>query len=237
MSKSVSMNTSRSRSMSTSSRSVSQLSTCKLPSSCSYYGSGANGIYKVCSINGRSVGVKFLKKPLKKTTINAITTLTNILKEHAHKHLARYFVLPLDLDLDVSNRACTLDGKKIWFYTQKHIDGETLQSLVDRLKAHRTMRTTQATAELKLIHTQIVEVISFLQSNNLYHNDLKSDNIIVTHNPVQIHVIDWDLLDARFKNATDQCNELVFYPYKCAGKLLGLPEDEWQIGRKKNSLK
>ena len=71
----------------------------------------------------------------------------------------------------------------------EYVDGETL---VDYLK------TSPSNKEKKRVLNELLDALTFIHNHQVVHNDLKPDNILITHNGHNVKLIDFGYADGDF---------------------------------------
>lgn len=98
----------------------------------------------------------------------------------------------IGLQLDHPNICRTIGMEEIGNYgsmiIMEHIDGETLQKLLDsgKLNAETARR----------IALQLADALDYMHSKQIIHRDLKPSNIMITHNGHNVKIIDFSLSDS-----------------------------------------
>jgi serine/threonine protein kinase len=111
-----------------------------------------------------------------------------------------------------------------YLIVMEYIEGETLSQLIN---SNSVLTECQA----RRIFTQLIELTSFLHQNNIFHRDIKPDNIIVQPD-LNIKLIDFGLSSSNpnflstfcgsFRYAAPEC--ILCQPYK------GSSADMWSLG-------
>lgn len=98
----------------------------------------------------------------------------------------------IGLQLDHPNICRTISLENIPQYgaviVMEHIDGDTLQTLIETKKLTSEMANKAA--------RQIAEALDYMHSKQIIHRDLKPSNIMLTHNGHNVKIIDFSLSDS-----------------------------------------
>lgn len=81
-------------------------------------------------------------------------------------------------------------------YSLEEIDGvgrSIVQEWIDGLTLGEWLRAKPTKAARKRVFSQLLDALEYLHSLQLVHHDLKSDNILVTHNGLNVKLIDFGL--------------------------------------------
>lgn len=207
-------------------------------------GTGANGMYYQCSRNNsNNTGLK-ITKPVDKKNKKAINDLINMVNDKGNvlDCLEKFIILPQKN----THKKCinNAGGVKDYYFT-KHVPGRTLQQVYEEYEKNKSGSELTA-KDLKGLRKQLYFVLSSLHHLGFYHNDIKSNNILVVKNDNDVHIcdivnhfnssyssstytkwmvklIDFDLLtrdDQNASNSFSACKEQVEGAEECVNKLI-----------------
>ncbi|MEQ1502796.1 MAG: serine/threonine-protein kinase [Myxococcota bacterium] len=146
---------------------------------------GQGGIGEVFAADDRDIGRRVAIKRLRPDRRSDTTVARFVQEVRTVGQLDHPNIVPLH---DIGRED---DGG--FYLVMKYIDGETVESLIERLKSGDRLAHQHWTFERRVaLFIQVLHAVQFAHDRGIVHRDLKPANVMVGRHG-EVHVVDWGL--------------------------------------------